>query len=64
MIRGDNKPEFHSQFADYVETWSVYPYFTLTKGISHALITTLTTTSSLILHLVSGDCNYVLDAWF
>ena len=47
-----------------VESWSKCPYFTLTKQTSHALITKLRGTSSLIRYLPAEGYNYVLTAKF
>ena len=60
----DSKPEFLSQFADWVKSWSECQYFTLGKKISHALITTLRETSSFIRDLLDEGYNYILTARF
>ena len=38
-LRATDSVWFLSQFADWVETWSPCPFFTLTKQIYHTLIT-------------------------
>ena len=63
-VSGDNKPDFLLSFADWVETWSACPAFTLTSQTSHALITTLRCTAYLITDLLNEDYEYVLTARF
>ena len=63
-VSGGNKPDFLLSFADWVETWSACPAFTLTSQTSHALITTLRCTAYLITDLLNEDYEYVLTARF
>ena len=63
-LSDDSKPKFLSHFADWVESCSECPYFTLTKQTSHAPITTLRRNSSLIRDLLEGGYNYILTARF
>ena len=54
-IQGDHKPEFLLLVADWVETWSKCPSFTLTKQTSHALVTTLRCIANLIDNLLNEN---------
>ena len=61
-VPGDQKPEFLRSVATWVEEWSKCPNFTLTPQTSHALITTLNASASLIEDLLEEGFYYVLTA--
>ena len=63
-VPGDNKPEFLRSVANWVEEWSQCPHFTLTPQTSHALVTTLRSSASLIEDLLGEGFHYVLTARF
>ena len=68
-VAGDNKPKFLREFADWIEKWQMLESakpgsFCLTPQTSHALITTLRCTASLIEDLLSEGYSYVLTARF
>ena len=68
-VLGDHKPEFLRAFADWVEKWQKLESaksnpFSLTPQTSHALITTLRCTASLIEDLLREGYAYVLTARF
>ena len=63
-IQGDHKPEFLLLVADWVETWSKCPSFTLTKQTSHALVTTLRCIANLIDDLLNENYDYILTSRF
>ena len=52
-IADNNKPALLDSFTIWVENWSLYPAFTFTKQVSHALVTTLRATSRLITDLLT-----------
>ena len=64
VICNDSKPEFLLSFATWIEQWSAFPSFSLTKQTSHALITTLKATSCLVSELLNEGHKYVLTARF
>ena len=61
-IQGDHKPEFLLLVADWVETWSKCPSFTLTKQTSHALVTTLRCIANLTDDLLNENYDYILTS--
>ena len=61
-VNGDNKLKFYREIANWIEIWSTCKYFTLTKQTSHALITTLRATASLIDNLTEEICALVLTS--
>ena len=64
VVKGDNKPEFMSSLADWVESWANIPSFTFTKQTSHALITTLRATAALINEILKEGYKFVLTSRF
>ena len=68
-VSGDNKPKFLREFADWIEKWQQIESkksnpFSLTPQTSHALVTTLRCTASLIEDLLREGYSYVLTARF
>ena len=68
-VPGDNKPKFLREFADWIEKWQQIESakskpFSLTPQTSHALVTTLRCTASLIEDLLQEGYSYVLTARF
>ena len=64
VVCNDNKPEFILSFSTWIEQWPNCSNFSLTKQTSHALITTLNTTSCLLSELLNERYKYVLTACF
>ena len=64
-IADDCKPTFLDFVANWVENWSLCLAFTLTKQISHALVTTLRATSRLNTDLLTeSSYQFVLTSTF
>ena len=68
-VEGDKKPLFLRLFADWIEEWQALQCsrsqrFTLTAQTSHALVTTLRCTASLIEDLLGEGYKYVMTARF
>ena len=61
-VKGDKKPTFYGEITNWIEIWSTCECFTLTKQTSHALITTLCATASLIDDLLEESCTFVLTS--
>ena len=61
-VKGDNKPTFYREIANWTEIWSRCKYFTLTEQTSHALVTTLRATASLIDDLLEESYSFVLTS--
>ena len=64
LFFGDQKPEFLNAVADWIESWSTSPYFTLSSQTCNALIISLRAQSMLIQDLLSEGYNYVLTSRF
>ena len=69
VVEGDQKPRFLRAFADWIELWqasqcSRTQRYTLTAQTSHALVTTLRCTASLIEDLLNEGYEYVLTSRF
>ena len=60
----DNKPQFLLSYATWIEQWSTYPNFSLTKQTSHTLITTLKATTCLLSELLNERYKYLFTARF
>ena len=64
-VKGDSKPLFLRQFADWVEEWQgAAHHFTLSAQTAHALVTTLRCTAHLIDDLLEEGYSFVMTARF
>jgi hypothetical protein len=63
-VSGDKKTEFLLAVADWIETWSLCPHFTLTRQTSKALVISLKSQAFLIRDLLDEGYDYVLTVRF
>ena len=64
-IQGDYKPEFLLLVAEWVETWTECPSFTVTKQTSHALVAILRCIANWLADdLLNENYDYILTSSF